>query len=94
MKRSAAEPRTSELYYTIGAVSRLLGVHRHTIARWENAGLIPPPRRLRGAWRTWSEQELAELRVAVTPLLRPPTPRGAGRRERVRVPAPRQNGTP
>jgi len=50
---------------TIGEVSRRLGISPDTLKRWESDGKIPKPRRTCGGWRTYSDDDLREIRRAM-----------------------------
>lgn len=50
--------------YTIGVISRMLGVHQQTLREYERRGLIQP-QRTRGKTRLYSEDDLADIRRIV-----------------------------
>jgi chromosome partitioning protein len=53
---------TDQREYSISDVLRLLGVSRNWIIKREEAGVLPSPRRTRGGHRTYSTEELHQLR--------------------------------
>lgn len=54
-----------DVFIGIGELSGVLGVHRQTVWRWQNTGVLPPVVRLgpskRGWWRSTLERELPEF---------------------------------
>lgn len=44
----------------IGAVCRMFGVHRTTVARWTKDGVLPPPIKINGR-NYWREADLVAL---------------------------------
>jgi DNA-binding transcriptional MerR regulator len=44
----------------IGAVCRMFGVHRTTVARWTKDGVLPPPIKINGR-NYWREADLRAL---------------------------------
>ena len=55
---------TDETLYSIGQAAKAVGRVPRTLRRWEAAGLIAPPRRVRGQ-RMWSQADIEKMRQAV-----------------------------
>src|SRR5215469_159097 len=55
---------SDETLYSIGQAAKAVGRVPRTLRRWEAAGLIAPPRRVRGQ-RMWSQADIEKMRQAV-----------------------------
>ena len=54
----------SEHRYTTSQVARVAGVHPNTVRLYERIGLLAPITRTAGGYRSFSERDLAQMRIA------------------------------
>jgi len=54
----------SERRYTTSQIARGAGVHPNTVRMYERIGLLAPISRTDGGYRSFSEQDLAQMKVA------------------------------
>ena len=54
----------SERRYTTSQIARAAGVHPNTVRLYERLGLLAPIARTDGGYRSFSERDLAQMRVA------------------------------
>ena len=52
---------TEERYMQIGEVAQRTGLTQRALRYWESRGLLPPPTRMDGGFRLYSEQDLSRL---------------------------------
>lgn len=62
--RAQPAGRQSERRYTMSQVARAAGVHPNTVRLYERIGLLAPIARTAGGYRSFSERDLAQMRIA------------------------------
>ena len=62
---STAEPAASRPVYSIGAVTRMLGVEPATLRAWEERYRVVVPARSRGSQRLFSRDQVEQLRFVL-----------------------------
>ena len=58
---STGTETSEERYMQIGEVAQRTGLTQRALRYWESRGLLPPPTRMEGGFRLYSEQDLSRL---------------------------------